>query len=208
MGLAYLPSPGGVRIRLYKQGNGNVGLIEESLARAVDDVKDAIAPYIYGFDDEELEAHIGKLLVQQKLMLGTAESCTGGFIAHRITSIAGSSRYFKGSIVAYSNQIKRDVLAVPDETLDTHGAVSRKTVEQMVQGALKSLACDVVIAVSGISGPGGGTAEKPVGTVWIAVGDHTTVRSKRFLFTKDRIVNIKYTAVYALDMLRKFLIGR
>ncbi|NND07208.1 MAG: competence/damage-inducible protein A [Saprospiraceae bacterium] len=208
VGLAYLPSPGGVRIRLYKQGNGNAGLIEQSLARAVDAVKDAIAPYIYGFDDEELEAHIGKLLMQKKIMLGTAESCTGGFIAHRITSIAGSSRYFKGSIIAYCNEIKRDVLAVTNEILNTHGAVSQETVEQMVRGGIKSLSCDVAIAVSGISGPGGGTVEKPVGTVWISVGDHTKVISKRFLFTKDRIVNIKYTAVYALDMLRKFLIGR
>lgn len=206
--LAYLPSPGGVRIRLSKQGIENAPLIEDTLAHAVEVVAETIAPYIYGFDDEELEAHVGALLKQKNLMLGTAESCTGGYIAHRITSISGSSSYFKGSIIAYCNAIKRDMLAVPADILETCGAVSQETVEQMVRGALKSLSCDVAISVSGISGPTGGTKDKPVGTVWIAVGDRSRISSKRYLFTKDRIVNIKYTAVYALDMLRKFLIGR
>lgn len=208
VGLAYLPSPGGVRIRLSKQGRENTTHLEDSLAQAVEVVTGALGPYIYGFDDDELEAHIGALLKQKNLMLGTAESCTGGYIAHKITSISGSSGYFKGSIIAYSNAIKRNILAVPSETLDTYGAVSQETVEQMVRGALQSLSCDVAISVSGISGPTGGSKDKPVGTVWIAVGDRSRVSSKRYLFTKDRIVNIKYTAVYALDMLRKFLIGR
>jgi len=208
VGLAYLPSPGGVRIRLSKQGRENTSHLEDSLAQAVEVVTGALGPYIYGFDDDELEAHIGALLKQKNLMLGTAESCTGGYIAHKITSISGSSGYFKGSIIAYSNAIKRNILAVPSETLDIYGAVSQETVEQMVRGALQSLSCDVAISVSGISGPTGGSKDKPVGTVWIAVGDRSRVSSKRYLFTKDRIVNIKYTAVYALDMLRKFLIGR
>ena len=125
-----------------------------------------------------------------------------------ITSVSGSSSYYVGSIIAYSKEIKSSVLHVAENTLEKYGAVSEETVQQMVRGTLEVLGCDIAISVSGIAGPTGGTDEKPVGTVWIAVGDKEVVKSKKFLFTKDRIINIKYTAVYALDMLRKFLIGR
>jgi nicotinamide-nucleotide amidase len=207
--IAYLPSHGQVRLRLSLEGKkGSEEELETILQKAVSDTVEAISPYFFGYDDEQLESHVGKLLVKKNQTLGTAESCTGGYIAHLITSIPGASQYFRGSIVAYDNGIKHEVLDVDKLTLENHGAVSEATVQEMVKGALKVLKCDVAIAVSGISGPTGGTIDKPVGTVWIAVGDKSDTWTKKFLFTKDRVLNIKYTAVYALDMLRKFLSAR
>jgi nicotinamide-nucleotide amidase len=194
---------------LSRQGaKGSEKEVEAILQKAVTDTVEAITPYFFGFDDEQLESHIGNLMLNKGLTLGTAESCTGGYISHLITSVPGASRYFRGSIVAYDNAIKHDVLKVNQVTLENHGAVSEATVQEMVRGAVKTLKCDVAIAVSGISGPSGGTDDKPVGTVWIAVGDEVDIWTKKFLFTKDRVLNIKYTAVYALDMLRKFLSAR
>ncbi len=206
--IAYLPSPGGVRIRLSNKGISDPEQIETQLASAVEIVDHAIKSYIYGYDEQLLEAHIGELLRDKNLTIGTAESCTGGYLAHIITSIPGASAYYKGSVVAYSNDVKRDQLGVSYETLDTHGAVSRQTVTEMVKGAQDALGCSIAIATSGVSGPTGGTDEKPVGTVWIAVGDAQRTLAKKYLFSKDRVVNIKYTAVYALDMVRKFLNDR
>ncbi|MBK8502670.1 MAG: competence/damage-inducible protein A [Saprospiraceae bacterium] len=207
--IAYLPSHGQVRLRLSREGaKGSEKEVEAILQKAVTETVEAITPYFFGYDDEQLESHVGQLLMKKGLTLGTAESCTGGYIAHLITSIPGASQYFRGSIVAYDNGIKQEVLHVNQVTLETHGAVSEGTVQEMVNGALKTLKCDVAVAVSGISGPTGGTEDKPVGTVWIAVGDKGDTWTTKFLFTKDRVLNIKYTAVYALDMLRKFLSAR
>ena len=205
--IAYLPSIGQVRLRLSKVGN-DAALVESIVDKAVESITTIIKPHIFGFDDDTLEQHVGQMLLEKELSLATAESCTGGYLAHMITSVAGSSAYYRGSIIAYSNEIKQDVLQVSQKTLDQHGAVSEQTVREMVRGALSLINSDIAISVSGIAGPGGGSDDKPVGTVWIAVGDTERIVSKRFLFTKDRIINIKYTAVYALDMLRKFLIGR
>ena len=205
--IAYLPSIGQVRLRLSKMGN-DAALVESIVDKAVDCISTIIRPHIFGFDDDTLEQHVGQMLLEKKLTLATAESCTGGYLAHMITSVAGSSGYYQGSVIAYSNEIKRSVLGVSQKTLGQQGAVSEQTVREMVQGVLALIKTDIAISVSGIAGPGGGSDEKPVGTVWIAVGDRERIVSKRFLFTKDRIINIKYTAVYALDMLRKFLIGR
>jgi nicotinamide-nucleotide amidase len=207
--IAYLPSHGQVRLRLSLVGEkGKESEIDKTLALAVSEATHVIAPYVYGFDNETLEGHVGKLLLNRGLTLGTAESCTGGYIAHLITSISGASSYYKGSIVAYSNGLKEDLLEVSAMTLNNYGAVSEETVQEMVRGALKKLQCDVAIAVSGICGPTGGSSEKPVGTVWVAVGDMNEITTRRFLFVKDRLLNIKYTAVYALDQIRKFLSAR
>jgi nicotinamide-nucleotide amidase len=204
--VAYLPSHGQVRLRLSVVGEkGRERELEKVLDLAVEETVKVIAPHVYGFNNESLEAYIGNLLLAKGLTLGTAESCTGGYLAHLLTTVPGASRYFQGSIIAYNNTIKQDLLGVSAVTLERHGAVSEETVREMVQGALKMLRCDLAVAVSGISGPTGGSEDKPVGTVWIAIGNREKTETKRFLFVKDRLLNIKYTAVYALDQVRKFL---
>ncbi len=138
--------------------------------------------------------------------MATAESCTGGYIAHLITSIAGSSVYYKGSIVSYSNEAKENILGVQHDALVTVGAVSEETVRQMVKGAINKMNVDYAVATSGIMGPDGGSDEKPVGTVWIAVGNKQKVEAKQFNFRFDRSRNISMTAGNALNFLRKFIL--
>ncbi len=138
--------------------------------------------------------------------MATAESCTGGYIAHLITSIAGSSNYYKGSIVSYDNEVKRHLLGVDRYTLEVKGAVSEETVTQMLQGLLQKIDVDFGLAVSGIMGPGGGSDEKPVGTVWIAVGNRQNISTQHFNFRFDRARNIELTATNALNNLRKFIV--
>ncbi len=205
--VAYLPSVGQVRLRLSNQGTV-VDEVERSIEDAAAAIEPIFDPYIYGYDDDTLEAAVGRMLQERHMTICTAESCTGGYLAHMITSVPGSSAYYVGSMVTYSNDMKTSLLGVPDETLAEHGAVSEATVRSMVTGAILKMNADIGVAISGISGPSGGTAEKPVGTVWIAVGNADQVIAEKFLFTKDRVVNIKYTAVYALIMVRKFLLGR
>jgi nicotinamide-nucleotide amidase len=168
----------------------------------------AISEYIYGFDEDSFEEKIGELLIEKKLTIGTAESCTGGYIAHLITSVSGSSTYFKGSIVSYANEIKEDLLHVKKETLEEFGAVSEQTVSEMLSGALLQLKVDVAIAVSGVAGPNGGTAEKPVGTVFIGIATNDKQYIKKLSFTNNRERNIQLTGVVSLVMLRKFLMNQ
>jgi PncC family amidohydrolase len=151
-----------------------------------------------------LETAIGKLLKEKNLTLSTAESCTGGYLAHLITSVPGASAYFAGSVISYSNAVKMNQLNVREETLREHGAVSEQTVREMVAGALDLLKTDLAIAVSGIAGPDGGTPEKPVGTVWIAVGNGSAIETRMLKLGKDRMRNIQYSAIHALNMLRLF----
>jgi nicotinamide-nucleotide amidase len=205
--IAYLPSIGQVRLRLSIEGQSADGL-QELLEEKVSLLERELGSIIFGYDETTIEEAIGQMLRQRKLSLITAESCTGGYLAHLITSVPGSSDYFTGSIVAYSNSIKTSILRVSPKTLERWGAVSKLTVEEMVRGALRSSEADLAIAVSGIAGPGGGSDDKPVGTIWIAVGDIDNMITKKYLFTKDRIINIKYTGIYALDLLRKFLLAR
>jgi nicotinamide-nucleotide amidase len=148
---------------------------------------------------------VGKILLQKNKTISTAESCTGGAIASLITSVAGSSAYFEGSIVSYSNRIKQNLLGVKKETLDAHGAVSEETVREMLSGVLDKMKTDYGIAVSGIMGPGGGTDEKPVGTVWIAVGNKETQLVQKIKQRFGRAKNIEVTSVMALNMMRKML---
>lgn len=156
-------------------------------------------------NDRPLEVTVGELLKKKKLTVSTAESCTGGSIAARLTSIAGSSEYFIGGIVAYSNEVKMDILHVSPLTLKEHGAVSEATVVEMVKGAMKALKTDCAIATSGIAGPGGGTPEKPVGTVWIAAGYKNEIRTYRQETDHGRAKNIENACINALSMLRDLL---
>ena len=204
--LAFLPNLGRVRLRLSGVGND-----EDQLNQQLDDLKEKVVRIIpelvYGSDEEQLEEVIGQMLKDRELTLATAESCTGGKIAQRITTIPGSSAYFTGSVVAYSNAVKENVLGVSSDTLKNHGAVSELTVKEMVQGAIKLLNTDLAVSISGIAGPGGGTPEKPVGTVWMAVGNKDRIVTQKLQIGKDRLRNIEYSSVQALNMIRKFLLS-
>ena len=145
------------------------------------------------------------LLQKHQLSMGTAESCTGGKIAHKITSQAGSSAYFKGGIVSYCNEVKQQVLGVSSADLEKFGAVSRPVVEQMALGAIRVLNCDCAVATSGIAGPGGGTPEKPVGTVWIAAGYKNEIRTYKQETNRGRSMNIERAGNNALLILRDLL---
>lgn len=204
--LAYLPSPGRVKLRLSSKGKSRVE-VQHKIDEQVVKLMQIIPQNIYSTDNSNLEEVIGKMLVQQKATLATAESCTGGYLAHLITSISGSSDYFKGSVISYANEIKINELGVNPTDIENYGAVSQQVVEQMALGVLKKYKVDYAVATSGIAGPTGGTTEKPVGTVWIAVANKNGVVSKSFTFGKIRSVNIERSAVAALGMLREILQG-
>lgn len=202
--LAYLPSLGQVRVRL--SGMAKDG---QTLQREVDhyaeQIRVQLGDLIYGQDEDDLESVLGSLLRKRGLSLATAESCTGGYIAHLITSVAGASDYFWGSIIAYDNRVKRNILQVREATLQEHGAVSEATVVEMAKGALQVLGTDLAIAVSGIAGPGGGSEEKPVGTIWMAVANRQgRVTTHRMQGGEDRMKNIQYAGSIALNLVRKF----
>ncbi|MBS4060561.1 MAG: competence/damage-inducible protein A [Bacteroidetes bacterium] len=199
--LAYLPQPGLVRLRLGGEGADGQSVLQ-TLNRLVDDLTSLLPEYIYGYDNQALEVVVGQKLKDQLKTVATAESCTGGYIAHLLTSIPGSSAWFKGAIVAYSNEIKTGMLGVPVSEIDLHGAVSAQVAEAMATGLLERFGTDYALAVTGIAGPDGGTAEKPVGTVWIAVADTSGVFSQRFQLGEQRDRNIRRSALSALNMLR------
>lgn len=158
--------------------------------------------------EENLEEVVGQLLVEQGLTLGVAESCTGGLVTHRLTNVPGSSNYLLGGVVAYSYDVKERVLEVHHDTLYEHGAVSRETALEMARGARRLLGSDVALAVTGIAGPGGGTAEKPVGLVYIALAARDFERCERHLWSGDRLQNKQRSSQAALEMLREYLEGR
>lgn len=203
--LAYLPNYGMVKLRLTGRGTTKEE-VESVLNPVFNRLLEEVKNFLVTDRDEGLEVVVGKILKEKGQTLGTAESCTGGHIAQLITSVPGSSAYFKGGIVSYANEVKTQVLGVLPETLDSVGAVSEETVKQMVQGAIRTLDVDYAIAVSGIMGPDGGSAEKPVGTVWIAVGNKEKTEAIRLNFRFDRQRNIGLTAVNALNYLRKFIL--
>lgn len=199
--LAYLPSPGRIRLRLRAMGSDKQKL-EREVAEEVEKLKAIIPEMIYGYGKDKMEEIIGQLLREKGQTLSTAESCTGGYIAHKITEIPGSSDYFKGSVVAYSNEIKNKVLGVSQYDLDTYGAVSEAVIEQMAEGVQKLFATDYALATSGVAGPGGGTPEKPVGTIWIALATPDKTISRKFQFGDHRIRNINFSFLSAINMLR------
>ncbi len=204
--LAYLPQPGIVRLRLSGKGKDRKKLREE-IEKQVKKLQLLIPETIYGYDDVLLEEVVGKLLREKGKTVATAESCTGGYLSHLITSISGSSDYFEGGIVSYANRVKTELLGVYPDTLEQYGAVSREVVLQMAEGARRKLKTDYALAVSGIAGPTGGTPEKPVGTVWIALAGPKGSEAQLFHFGEHRGRNIRRSALAALNMLRLELIG-
>jgi nicotinamide-nucleotide amidase len=204
--LAYLPRPGIVRLRLTVVDKCARDA-EELLEVIISKLLDIIPQHIFGFEDISLEEALGNLLRERKLSLATAESCTGGSIAGMLTSVPGSSDYFAGGVIAYANQVKMSQLDVDPLILEDRGAVSREVVEQMALNVSKKFATQTAIATSGIAGPGGGTAEKPVGTTWICVVYKDTIYSKKFSFggTRDRIVSQANNS--ALQLLRRLILG-
>jgi len=204
--LAYLPSQMMVRLRLSGYGTDKK-LIETEISSQVDKLLTIIPENIFGFDDENLGLVIGRMLVETGNTLALAESCTGGSIAHFITSNPGSSAYFKGGLVAYSNEIKNKLLNVPVDLIEKYGAVSQEVAEAMAVGACTMLNADYSVATTGIAGPDGGTTEKPVGSVWIAVAGPSGVKSKQYNFKHNRERNIIRTTHTALNLLRTIMIS-
>ena len=198
--LAYLPQLGIMRLRLsaYTQTEKEA---DEAVRIARKQLENLLAGNIIAEGDKPLEVLVGEKLRRLGLTVGTAESCTGGAIASLLTSVAGCSDYFVGSVVSYANTVKQHVLGVSESDLIQYGAVSRPVVEQMAKGALRVLGCDLAIATSGIAGPGGGTPEKPIGTTWIAIANKNEVISKQYAFNTTREQNIQRTVNMALMLL-------
>lgn len=198
--LAYLPQPGIVRLRLTGR-NHDAQRLEVQMEAAVQQLRELVGSDIFSEEDLPLAVLVGKRLQEKGLWFATAESCTGGTIAQMITAIAGSSAYFKGGVVSYANEVKQQVLGVDKEALDTLGAVSEPVVRQMAEGAARVCGADCAVATSGIAGPGGGTPDKPVGTVWIAATYKGETVSRLYTFGKLREYNINKAANTALLML-------
>jgi nicotinamide-nucleotide amidase len=203
--LAYLPSVGQVRLRLSGYSDEAEALRDE-MNEVISNLYEIVGEYIFGEESDTLPHVIGMLLANKGAALSTAESCTGGYVAHQITSISGSSKYFKGGIIAYDNSIKINELNVSAVSIEKHGAVSEQCVLEMVQGAKQKMQTEYAIATSGVAGPGGGSVEKPVGTVWIAVSGPQATIAKQFNMGDNRERTIHRTALQALDMLRKMLL--
>ena len=206
MKLAFLPQPGIVRLRLSVTED-NRELAETAINSQVTQLEHLIPELIFGYDESTLESVVGTLLREKSLFIATAESCTGGYLAHLVTSVAGSSDYFAGSVIAYSNQAKETALGVSHSSLASHGAVSRQVAIEMAEGARDHFQTGYAIAVTGIAGPGGGTEDKPVGTAWIAVAGPGTTITRKFRFGDHRLRNIRRAALAALNMLRLELLS-
>ncbi|AKD56240.1 competence/damage-inducible protein A [Spirosoma radiotolerans] len=205
--LAYLPSFGGVKLRLTATGDDNARLDQE-LAEQVDRVMPLIQKNVYGFDNDELETVVGTLLTEKKQTLAAAESCTGGYLSAQITKVPGSSVYFWGSVISYNNSVKVAQLGVQPDTLEQYGAVSEETIRQMAEGVRKALGTNIGIATSGIAGPGGGTPDKPVGTVWIACATDQRTVTRLLKLGQYRDQNIQLTTTYLLNMLREEILNQ
>jgi len=205
--LAYLPSSGVIKLRLSGNGTSRSKL-ESIVGEQLDKLYKIIPEFIYGENEESLEMVTGKLLSNKNQTLSTAESCTGGRISQLITSVPGSSAYFKGSVIAYDNSVKTGILGVSSDLINKWGAVSRETVVKMAEGVRALLNTDYAVATSGIAGPTGETDEKPVGTVWIAVASADATVAEKYTFGNDRNINIMRFSLAALNLLRKQIIGK
>jgi nicotinamide-nucleotide amidase len=203
--LAYLPSPGRVKLRI--SGASNDPQNKEKVDQAVDKLYRLIPEHIYGEGKDELQEVVGNLLRKTQKTLVTAESCTGGYLAHLITSVSGSSAYYIGSILAYSNAIKTRLLGVDKSSLEAFGAVSEDVVLQMARNARRMLQSDYAISTSGIAGPEGGSADKPVGTIWIGMAGPDYERAVKFQLGHSRERNIHISALWALGEIYKDLKG-
>lgn len=200
--LAYLPSSGIIKLRLTGTGS-NKDVLEKLITEQTDILYKTIPELIYSDNEESLEMVTGRLLKAKNMTVTTAESCTGGEIAHLITTVPGSSLWYKGSVIAYANQVKTEILNVPEKLIELHGAVSEEVVRQMAIGIRNKMKSDFSVATSGIAGPDGGTETKPVGTLWIAVASEKGIVTEKRLFGNDRITNIKRFSLAALNLLRK-----
>jgi nicotinamide-nucleotide amidase len=206
IGLAYLPSYGAVKLRLTGMSQ-DAETLAQTIQNEVVKVLPIIEKYVFGFDDDTLETAVARLLVAQNQTIATAESCTGGYLAHLFTKIAGSSRYFLGGIVAYSNEIKMNQLGVKSETLANNGAVSEATIREMAENVRLRYGTSIGVATSGVAGPDGGTPDKPVGTVWIAYADGKETFAKKLQLFSDRGINIQMAANAVMDLIRRKLQG-
>ncbi len=203
--LAYLPNPMSVRLRLSAMGADKLQL-EKLVECEIEKLQQIIPENIFGYNDETMAEVIGRMLKAKNQTLALAESCTGGYISHLITSVAGSSEFYSGSVTAYSNQIKETVLGVKNKTLVEFGAVSEQVAREMALGAKRVLNVDFALSTTGIAGPGGGADEKPVGTVWIAIASPTRTIAQKFVFGDNRERNIIRSGQTALQMLRRLIL--
>ena len=205
--LAYLPNPMAVRLRLSAIGDF-VQVLKTDVENEIEKLKTIIPEAIFGYDTETMSEVIGRELVKQNKKLAVAESCTGGYISHFITSVSGSSAYYNGSVTSYSNEIKEKLLGVSRENLEKYGAVSEQVAREMVEGVKRVMKADYAVATTGIAGPTGGTEEKPVGTVWIAVSGPEKTLVKKYIFIGDqRDRNIVRSGQTALQLLRRMVLG-
>ena len=205
LSLAYLPQYGMVRLRLSGR-HENAVLLHNTLDEEVKKLTSLISEYVFSLQDQPIERTVFDLLLHRGLTFASAESCTGGNIAHVITLIPGSSDVFKGTAVTYATPMKTKVLGVPSETIEKHGVVSQEVVESMAVGVRNLMEADFGVATTGVAGPSGGTEENPVGTVWIGVASHSGVVSKRFNFGKDRENVINRATIAAYEMLRESIL--
>jgi nicotinamide-nucleotide amidase len=205
--LAYLPSLGEVKLRLTGFSNSSAQ-IESEIDELVEKIQPLASEYIYGYGDEPIEVAIGKMLRERKLTLSMAESCTGGYLSHLITSVPGCSDYFLGSMVPYAYEIKMRQLGVKPEVLEKYGAVSEQTIIEMANIVRAKFNTDIGVATSGIAGPGGATPEKPVGMVWIAYSDKHQTVTKKLQISSDRAINIRMASVAVLNLIRLSLPSR
>lgn len=202
--LAYLPKLGQVKLRLSAYG-GDEATLNKEIKFYVDEIIALVSEYVVTTEDKPLEKAILDFMENKGLTLSVAESCTGGYLSHLFTQHAGSSAVFLGGGVTYSNALKMKILDVSRQTLDTFGAVSEETVKEMAKGALTNFESDYSIAVSGVAGPGGGSEDKPVGTVWVAVASREKILAQRFQFSGRRLQNIERAAVNSLVLLFNIL---
>lgn len=203
--VAYLPQYGNLKLRVTAYGKDreeNMQIVEEEVSKLTELVSDIV----YGYDEDTLELVLGIMLLSNELTISTAESCSGGAIATRITSVPNSSQYFKGSLVAYTNEMKVNILGVNQETIDKYGVVSKETAEEMAKRSLELMGTDIAIATTGMAGPTSNDEKVAIGTIWIAVASHDFVESKMFCFGDDREINIQRTANSALKMAYDYLI--
>ncbi|ELR73538.1 Molybdopterin binding motif protein [Fulvivirga imtechensis AK7] len=199
--LAYLPSMGEVKLRLTAIGD-DLDALKSEVQSQIDKLLSCAEKYIYGYDNDRIEGAVGSMLVKYGKTIALAESCTGGYVSHLITSVAGSSEYYRGSIIPYHNDVKIHNLGVKEDTLKAHGAVSEETVYEMANRVREQFNADIGVATSGVAGPSGGTPEKPVGTVWIAYADREQTITRKLQLWKDRRINIEATAIALLNLIR------
>ena len=202
--LAYLPSLGEVKLRLTGFGEDAASL-EKEINILAEKLLPLASEYVYGYGDEPIEVVIGKMLRDRKLTLSMAESCTGGYLSHLITSVPGCSDYFLGSMVPYAYEIKMRQLGVKPEVLEKYGAVSEQTIIEMANIVRAKFNTDIGVATSGIAGPGGATPEKPVGMVWIAYSDKHQTVTKKLQISQDRAINIRMASMAVLNLIRMSL---